>query len=197
MNRAEYDAFSRKLNPNTYPGHENQTHQWFCQQHSEELWSLLDRLESNGTKTILEIGSAAGGTLAFFDQLVGPGGIVIGMEPEGVGGFSAVKAPYTSYVPQSKLVLLNNYSYQAEAHAAVEDALEGRKLDFLFVDGDHSYEGAKSDFGMYHHFVRKGGIVGFHDIAIMPECRRAFDEAVGVKKEILPIHYMGIGLVWL
>lgn len=39
-----------------------------------------------------------------------------------------------------------------------------RELDFLFIDGDHSYEGVKQDFEMYSPFVKQGGIVAFHDI---------------------------------
>lgn len=38
------------------------------------------------------------------------------------------------------------------------------KLDFLFIDGDHTYEGVKRDFEMYSPFVKKGGIIAFHDI---------------------------------
>ena len=36
-------------------------------------------------------------------------------------------------------------------------------IDFLFIDGDHSYEGVKKDFEMYSPFVRKGGLIVFHD----------------------------------
>ena len=198
MNRTEYDAFSQRPNPNTYPGHKGMIHQWFCQQNAEEFWSLLDALSKNDTKVVLEIGSAAGGTLPFFDQLVGTGGMVIGMEPDSVGGFSAVSKKYSSYEPLSQLVLLNGYSHDPVIYQTVNRTLTnfGRQLDFLFIDGDHSYYGAVSDFERYGPLVRKGGIIGFHDVAIMPECRKAFDEASGTKKEILPVHYMGIGLVW-
>lgn len=37
-------------------------------------------------------------------------------------------------------------------------------LDLLFIDGDHSYEGAKADWDAYRKFLRKGSIVVFHDI---------------------------------
>jgi predicted O-methyltransferase YrrM len=43
-------------------------------------------------------------------------------------------------------------------------ALAGREIDFLFIDGDHTYEGVKSDFEMYSPLVRAGGLVAFHDI---------------------------------
>jgi len=37
-------------------------------------------------------------------------------------------------------------------------------IDFLFIDGDHSYAGVKSDFEMFAPLVRAGGVVAFHDI---------------------------------
>jgi predicted O-methyltransferase YrrM len=37
-------------------------------------------------------------------------------------------------------------------------------MDFLFIDGDHSYDGVKKDFEMYNSLVRNGGIIAFHDI---------------------------------
>ena len=40
------------------------------------------------------------------------------------------------------------------------------RIDFLFIDGDHTYEGVKMDFEMYSPFVKTGGIIAFHDIVI-------------------------------
>lgn len=36
-------------------------------------------------------------------------------------------------------------------------------LDFLFIDGDHTFEGVKQDYEMYSPLVRSGGVVAFHD----------------------------------
>ncbi|MCS7366302.1 MAG: class I SAM-dependent methyltransferase [archaeon YNP-WB-062] len=41
-------------------------------------------------------------------------------------------------------------------------------MDFLFIDGDHTYEGVKKDFEMYSPLVRGGGIIAFHDIVQHP-----------------------------
>ena len=42
--------------------------------------------------------------------------------------------------------------------------LDGEKLDYLFIDADHTYSGVQCDFEMYSPLVRSGGIVAFHDI---------------------------------
>ena len=40
----------------------------------------------------------------------------------------------------------------------------GQALDYLLIDGDHSYPGVKCDFEMYGTTVRKSGLIAFHDI---------------------------------
>jgi predicted O-methyltransferase YrrM len=37
-------------------------------------------------------------------------------------------------------------------------------VDFLFVDGDHEYEGVVKDYELYAPLVRPGGLIAFHDI---------------------------------
>lgn len=37
------------------------------------------------------------------------------------------------------------------------------ELDALFIDGDHSYDGARIDFEKFSPFVVKGGVIMFHD----------------------------------
>ena len=47
----------------------------------------------------------------------------------------------------------------------VRATLGDRVLDYLFIDGDHSYAGVKADFEQYGPLVKKGGLIAFHDIA--------------------------------
>jgi len=37
------------------------------------------------------------------------------------------------------------------------------KIDVLFIDGDHSYEGCKGDIDAWQPFVKDGGVILFHD----------------------------------
>lgn len=56
-------------------------------------------------------------------------------------------------------------SRAAATRLAVERALGGCQADFLFIDGDHSYGGVAGDFADYRPLVRRGGLIGVHDIA--------------------------------
>jgi hypothetical protein len=37
------------------------------------------------------------------------------------------------------------------------------KIDFLFIDGDHSYDGVKQDFDLYSQILSDSGIIMIHD----------------------------------
>ena len=53
----------------------------------------------------------------------------------------------------------------AEKFIQIDKTAEG---NFLFIDGDHTYEGVKKDFEMYRPLVKKGGLITFHDIVSGP-----------------------------
>jgi len=49
------------------------------------------------------------------------------------------------------------------------------KIDFLFIDGDHSYNSVKEDFELWFPKLITGGIIAFHD-AVYSEVKRLIDE---------------------
>src|SRR5262245_8562946 len=56
-----------------------------------------------------------------------------------------------------KLIPLRKTSVEAAANFS-------GKIDFLFIDGDHSYEGCKADLDSWLPKVKPGGIVALHDV---------------------------------
>lgn len=50
-----------------------------------------------------------------------------------------------------------------DAYPVIVEAQHGLLLDFVYIDGDHSFEHALEDIKLYYPFVRKGGVVGGHD----------------------------------
>ena len=55
-----------------------------------------------------------------------------------------------------------------------------REIDFLYIDGDHSYEAVVRDINNFVRFVRAGGLFAFHDYKSTGKegVRRAVDELV-------------------
>ena len=46
------------------------------------------------------------------------------------------------------------------------------KIDFIFIDGDHSYEGIQKDWELYSNKIILGGYIGLHDTTVP-----SFDES--------------------
>jgi predicted O-methyltransferase YrrM len=49
-------------------------------------------------------------------------------------------------------------------------------IDFLWIDGDHSYTGVRQDIADWLPLVKKGGVVAFHDYANEKSVHEAVDE---------------------
>ncbi len=81
--------------------------------------------------------------------------------------------------PACSVVLVKGDSRAPGTVARAAAALGGRKVDVLFIDGDHSYQGARGDYAAYRHFVRDGGFVVFddYDRRLHPGVVRAADQA--------------------
>lgn len=139
-----------------------------------EIMEFLGVAASRAPRAVLEIGTANGGTLFLFTRVAAPDALVISLDlPSGRfgGGYPAWKAPlYRAFARGTQRIeLLRGDSHAPDAVAGVTRLLGGRPLDLLFIDGDHAYDGVRSDFEMYAPFVRPGGLVAFHDIVPGPD----------------------------
>ena len=128
-------------------------------------------------KYLLEIGTARGGTLFLWTRLARDDALIISIDlPKGSfgGGYPLLKGfAYKFFAKRKqKIVLIRGDSHDSRTLKKVKEILAGRKLDFLFIDGDHTYEGVKKDYEMYSSLVRKAGIIAFHDIVPHPSKTR-------------------------
>lgn len=132
----------------------------------EEALNFLTLISGRDIRTVLEIGSANGGTLFMIAKTVKPDAKIISLDYgyTKFGGLMllAKRVLFASFLPTGKVTLINADSHKDETLLKV--IREASKLDLLFIDGDHSYEGVKQDFKMYKPLVNQGGLIAFHDI---------------------------------
>jgi cephalosporin hydroxylase len=136
-----------------------------------ELTHLLAEVTKLRPATVLEIGSHRGGTLYCWSRIMAPDGTAVCLDLPGnpkdpLASDAALKKLMASKT--QKCVIIRDDSHELSAFTSVREALGGTQVDFLFIDCDHTYDGVKLDFEFYSQFVRKGGMVAFHDITPHP-----------------------------
>jgi predicted O-methyltransferase YrrM len=139
----------------------------------EEITQFLEVAKEINPKTIVEIGTAKGGTLYLLTRIADKSAKLVSIDlPGGLfgGGYERWRIPMIqSFARDSQeIVLVRGNSHEEETVRKLKDVLGGRTIDLLFIDGDHRYEGVRKDFEFYSPFVRTGGIIAFHDICHGP-----------------------------
>jgi len=133
----------------------------------EEITELCWLVQELKPTTVAEIGTFKGGTMFLFIQVGNPKLTISVDLPAGAfgGGYPFWMIPlFKRLSKKGSIKLLRADSHSDETVNKFQTLLNGNKVDFLFIDGDHTYEGVKQDFLKYSSFVRKGGMVAFHDI---------------------------------
>jgi predicted O-methyltransferase YrrM len=141
----------------------------YAWQKEAEILALLERLKPLQPRRVLEIGTAAGGTLLLLSRIAAPDALLVSIDmPEGGfgGGYNLLRSGlYRSFARSGqRIVLIRGDSHRQAVRQRLAAALDGEPLDFLFIDGDHSAAGSLQDFEDYAPFVRPGGLIAFHDI---------------------------------
>ena len=134
-------------------------------------------------RTIVEIGSYHGGTADFFDRYFMPEMLI------------CIDLNFEHWTaPQDIAHRIEGDTRDARTLEDVKIYLNNEPVDFLFIDGDHSIDGARNDWEKYSPLVRNGGVIAFHDTGAIPAVRQVFEEVPGSVK-INIVSYQGIGIV--
>jgi len=142
-------------------------------QKRSEIRGLMKAVRTLAPNRVLEIGTANGGTLFLLTRVSAPDAHVISVDLPG-GPFGGDKNEWKHSIwkafatGRQKMTLLRADSHKHETLERVRQHLDGHALDFLMIDGDHTYDGVKMDFEMYSPMVRSGGLIAFHDICPHP-----------------------------
>ena len=130
----------------------------------EEFLSFLLSIRRRRLQTILEIGTAAGGTLLAWSAM--------GVYDAKLIAVDTTITEYASYVFSvflrdfQTLHAIQGDSREEAIYTEVVDTLDGGMVDLLYIDGGHYYDDVSSDFYNYKDLVVPGGIIVLHDIGI-------------------------------
>ncbi len=141
-------------------------------QKPKEIVGLVDLLAKLKPQRLCEVGSYDGGTLFLFAQVAAPSAHLVSLDIH--FGRSRRSAFPLLIKEGQRLTCLEADSHSEQTRRDLERILEGGLLDFLFIDGDHSFEGVSRDFELYSSLVRPGGVIAFHDI--VPDYRTRFGQ---------------------
>jgi predicted O-methyltransferase YrrM len=142
-------------------------------QKPEEIRWLFELVRAERPGVVLEIGRDFGGALFLWSRAAAPDAHLLAIDTKPVGrlgkwsSFSLVRRAFA--VGSQRITLLMDSDSRSETTGQrIAALLEGRMVDFLFIHGDHSCEGAWQDFKTYSPFVAPGGLIAFHDISQNP-----------------------------
>jgi cephalosporin hydroxylase len=140
-----------------------------------EFAPLVALLMRKSPTTVLEIGAGQGGALYAFCAAANDAATLISVDlPGGAFGprYTEEDVPrIRAYARDGQsLHLLAADSHDPGTLRRVKQILAGRPLDFLMIDGDHTYDGVRADFEMYSSLARSdGGLIALHDTTFHPE----------------------------
>jgi predicted O-methyltransferase YrrM len=142
-----------------------------------ELEPFVEMVLELAPRTVVEIGTMAGGTLGAWCAAAADDALVVSIDLPGGpwgGGYTPSDEPYLRSLARNRqtveLIQGDSHSLDVALKLATVLHAHGRDLiDLLFIDGDHSYDGVSQDFETYAPLVRSGGIVAFHDILPHPD----------------------------
>ena len=117
-------------------------------------------------KIVCEIGTDKGGTLYLWCKASHDKALIVSLDLPSRNNYTPKRRNFYSNFKKEKqdIRFVVGDSHKKETFDLLKKTLNGNLIDFLFIDGDHTYEGVKQDFYDYSKLVKKGGYIALHDI---------------------------------
>lgn len=130
-----------------------------------------------GRKRLVEVGVWHGVTTSRLRAAMARDGVLLAVDPFPVGrlGFSTqrqIARKETAKVANGIIRWVRSTGVEA---ARNQSSLDLGPVDFIFIDGDHSFDGLRSDWEAWSPLIAPGGIVMLHDSC--SSATRQIDEA--------------------
>jgi predicted O-methyltransferase YrrM len=129
-------------------------------QNQAELAAFIRYAAADAPRVVCEIGVQDGGTNFVLSRALSSVTTVVGIDL-----YVSLKAQLRYFRrPGVELHLIQGSSHTRRTRKRLRAVLAWRPIDLLFIDGDHTFDGAARDFALYSPLVRPGGLIAFHDI---------------------------------
>ena len=102
--------------------------------------------------------------------------------------YTSRNSVFRTQFPGIEIIRLDSADYAAEAQR------NGLKIDFLHIDGDHTYEGALSDFEAYLPLMNDRGLISFHDTDGSLPCAEVVFEIEAMGHNVINLPWIGRGI---
>ena len=137
-------------------------------QRPPEARALVRLLQAQRPARVIEVGTAHGGSFLLWARAAAPDATLVSVDLppwELDDPAEAAKRRALERVGRrgQSVHVIRGDSHDGETRRRALDCVSG-SADFVFIDGDHSYDGVKQDFQDYASAVPPGGIVALHDI---------------------------------
>lgn len=125
---------------------------------------------ASGKRSIAEIGVWHGVTTCRLRKAMDPEGILIAVDPYPSGrlGYSAQRIIAQREVSRVAGGAVNWLRTTGSDAARRMSATSSRTFDFVFIDGDHTYEGLQADWEGWSKLMAPGGVIALHDSRSSP-----------------------------
>ncbi|MEM7386976.1 MAG: class I SAM-dependent methyltransferase [Verrucomicrobiota bacterium] len=163
IEQAGYDVIHRDLKPSTQRLEENRIESGL----GDSAWLLYGLTRSMKPEVCVEIGSAQGKSACFIGAALRENGKgrLFAIDPhtetswndrESVDTLPILRKNLIEAGVDSQVEILRNTSSEAAKNW-------DHKIDLLFIDGDHSYDGVMRDWNLFIPHLNSFGTVIFHD----------------------------------
>lgn len=134
-----------------------------------EVCSFIGMLiKMTGAKNVLEIGVFEGETAREMILSLPAGGIYTGID-------------INDYRLEDVTEKMDGHSFILSQSVAYLNSLKNAEFDFVFVDGDHSWENVLTEFKAIEKVIKKGATIVYHDTIHLDGPRKLVEYATHYK----------------
>lgn len=137
--------------------------EWFAYQNEIELEFALNAVGLFMPRVVVEIGTAFNASIACWCEVAKPE-LAIGIDPLTLPKNPPQQRVFDELKNTYNLHIIQKRSEDPDAQFELEKILNGRKIDFLFIDGEHIYDNVHYDCYEYLKYMSNRSMIGFHDI---------------------------------